>query len=303
MDNLNDINKLPYIYDEFYKNYLIDYYEFNDYKLVKDLSKFNNIKIIILIFEKNNEKFLFGFDDGIIFPYVNFDIFNFNADKYKLKIDNIIKNIVNDIRIYYNGVIKIYNYSYYQYNISYNIFNLLNYKNSSLIDCINILNTDILHGMKYNIKNIINRYIKKKIFSDENILIYFGEISNEIFNGFIQKHFELSERKTKSDRCWEILKEFILNKKAFLVKYKNEYVYFFISKEFSYYGINACSRKSDICTILIYEAFLFLKKYGCNFIYMYHYINDNIDIKLNNISFFKKSMSNKLIDNYYCIFE
>jgi hypothetical protein len=297
------MNTIPYFYDQLWRDHQIDYYEFNNYKLIKDLSKFNNtIKIIILIFEKDNERFLFGFDDGILFPYlVNYNIYNFNLNNYRKNIKDILINIINEIKEYYSKEIKIFNYPYYQYNLGFNLFNFLDIKNNSYFDLINIINDDLLDGLKSNVKNIINKYNSKKIFNDDKINIYFGEINEDTYNLFINKHFELASKKTKSDKCWNILKQFILDKKAFLVNYKTEFVYFFISTEFSYYGINACTKKSDICTILIYEAYKFLKSKNCNFIYMYHYIQNTEDEKLLNLSFFKKSISNKIINNFYAI--
>ena len=302
---MNSKNEIPYLYDSLWRDYLITYYNFSNYNLIKDLSKFNNdIRIIILIFEKDDKQFLFGFRDGILFPYLNnINILHFNQDKYKNKIIDILHEIVIEIKIYYNNPIKMYNYPYYQLKNNFDIFKFIGFNSNNVFDCFNLISDDILLNMKSNIKNTINKFNKKKIFIDEEINIYYGEISNDVFDIFIKKHFELSGRKTKHDDSWEILKMFIILKKAFLVRYDNDFVYFFISTNFSYYGINAVTKKSDICTILIYKAFEFLRTNNCLIVYMDKYDHNNIDEKICNLSFFKKSLSNKLIDNYYTIFD
>jgi hypothetical protein len=297
------MNNIPYTYDVFFRDYLIDYYIFSNYVLIKDLSVFNNdYKLICLIFQKDNKKYLFGFDDGIMFPLININLKNFNADNYKQKIIKIINDLKNKIKEYYDDEIKIYNNPYYQYYLGFDLFKYLGYNSEQYFDLINIIDSDnILNGIKTNVKNLINKYNKNKIYVNKKIDIFYGEISDTEYNKFIKKHFELAQRKTKSEKCWLIFKQAILDKKAFLVHYDNNYVYFFISNNISYYASNACDKKSDICIILIYEAIIFLESKKCNFIYMYHYENNTDNEKTKTLSFFKKSMSNKIINNYYCI--
>jgi hypothetical protein len=322
-------NLIPYMYDEIWGDYLIEYYTFNGYELIKNLSIFTtSIKIIILIFKKDEKKYLFGYNDGIIFPYLNYDIYNINSDNYKKYIKKVIDNIICEIRKYYDGKIKLYNFQYYQYKLGFNLFEYLNYNSVTYFDVLNITNMNysfdlidneenIIKNMRYSTRNKINQYNKKKIFQDYEIKIYFGEkinnnlgtlsINSDIFNLFVKKHFELSAKKTKSTKAWELLETLIINKKAFLVQYNNDFIYFFISKYYSYYGINACSKKSDICIVLIYEAIKFIKKNGYNFIHLGNYIKDELneeqDKKNNDIFLFKKSMSNKMINNYYTTIE
>jgi hypothetical protein len=293
------LNTIPYIYDKNWRDYLIEYYKFQGYQLIKDLSKFSNdISIIILIFKKDDNTYLFGYNDGIVFPLLKQDniIYNFNSEKYKNRLNNILNNIINEIKLFYNGEIKIYNYVFYQFNLRFNLFSYLNFNTNTVIEYIRIINNeDITDNIKPNIKNKINSFIKGKIFNEYNINIFYGNIEEEIFNNFIEKHYILAEKHTKSIYCWNILKKFINDKKAFLIKYNNDYIYFFICKDLSYYGINACTRKSDICIILLYKAFIFTKELGCKFIYLG---NENKDTyKLENISFFKKSLSNTMLDN------
>lgn len=297
-------NKIPYIYDEKWRDYLIGYYEFSGYKLIKDLSIFTNkMRCIILVFKKDNKRHLFGFDDGIIFPLLSeYDITNINSDTYKKYLNTIIRDLVVKIREYYDDCIKIYGYPVYQYKLGFNLFEYLDISNCKITSINDLLYVrsdidDLLQGLRYNVRNIIYRYGDKKIFTEKNIHIYFGtdlvegseELTDNIFKKFINKHRELAGRETKHERCWEITKELIMEKKAVLARYGDNFIYFLVSDEFSYYAINACDRKSDICTILIFHIYMFLKN-SCNFIYMYH-LNDSK-------SFYKKSMSNKIFTNY-----
>jgi len=295
------MSKLPFYYDEMWRDHQIEYYKFNDYELVKDLSVFeNDFKIIILIFKKEDNNILAGFDDGIIFPYVNEKIFLFNSDYYKEFILNKVNGIINEIKKFYDKEIKIYMEPYTQFKLGFNLFNYLNFKNETILDLFNVINkNNITNGMKPSVKNTINKYLKKKIFTEFSVNIYYGNIDANIFEKFKNKHFELAQRKTKSDKCWDMLKQFIIAKKAVLVNYDNDFVYFFVSSSLSYYAINACTKKSDICTILIYEAFKFCGDNNFNYVYLYHYDVDSNDSKTKNLSYFKKSIANQLINNYY----
>lgn len=340
-------NHIPYLYDRDWAEYLIEYYTFGGYRLVKDLSLYTEqIRCIILIFEKENidssgnktnDKYLFGFDDGIMFPLLpKYDIYNINSDTYKKYLANIIQELVTKIREYYKNPIRIYNYPVYQHKLGFNLFEYLDISNSKTIPMNDLLyitdkymiegeinkieeqfekkskkikelnklknNFDELtKGLKYNVRNIINKYKNSKIFTEDKVELYFGSsdkpnmsdvspIDDRTFQVFKNKHYSLAEKQTKSDRCWEITKEFIKKEKAILARYGNNFIYFLISAPFSYYAINACDRKSDICTILIYSIYMFLYKYNYEFIYMYHL--DAVK------SFYKKSLSNKIFTNY-----
>jgi hypothetical protein len=293
-----------FYYSELWRDHQIYYYNFNGYTLIKDLSKFtSNYKVIIIIFEKDGKKILTGFDDGILFPYIGDIIYNINSDSYKDYINNIVINLKNEINLYYTEKINIYMHPLIQYNLGFNLFEYFGISNKTYYDLFFIGNNInlITQKMKYSVRNIINKFEKKKIYQENEIVVYYGDISDNIYQQFVDKHFELAQKKTKSDKCWEILKKFIFLKKAFLVSYGNDFVYFFISKDFAYYGINACTKKSDICLILIYYAFKFCITHNCNNIYMYHYIENSEIDKNNKLAYFKKSMSNKIINNYYGI--
>ena len=294
------MNLIPYYYDELWRDYQIDYYSFNGFELVKDLSMFTNeIKVIILIFKKENENYLFGFDDGILFPFFGEKIFNFNSDNYKEFINRKIDEITIEIKKYYSKEIKIFMEPYTQYKLGFNLFDYFKINNESHTDLFHIIDkTNLTKNMKFSIRNIINKYNKSKIFNDCPINIHYGCVEDTIFDKFKDKHYDLAGKHTKSEKCWNILKEFINQKKAVLINYQNDFVYFFVAKNLSYYGINACTKKSDICIVLIYEAIKFCTENDYNYIYLYHYEMNSPDQKTSNLSYFKKSLANQIITNY-----
>ena len=122
---------------------------------------------------------------------------------------------------------------------------------------------------------------------------------DDIFNNFKNKHIELAGKQTRSDKCWKLNKDMIINKEAILVCNENNFVLFHCSPEYCYYGINACTKKDKIVSILLYEGIKWLLKNNFKFIHFdTFYIHFN-DEKMINISKFKKSFCNKIFNQYY----
>jgi hypothetical protein len=119
--------------------------------------------------------------------------------------------------------------------------------------------------MRDGTKRIIQKYEDNKLFSKDKVNIYFGEVPDEVYQKFINKHLLMAGRDTKPLKCWEIIKEFIKQKKSILISYEDNFIQIFCSKNFSYYGINACDKHSDICTILLYEGMKWLQNNKCTF--------------------------------------
>lgn len=301
ISNFKKSSDLPYFYDDLWKKHEIKYHEFYGYKYIKDLSyKEPYIHSNILLLEFNDELVLRGFGKGILFPYVsNMDIINIHSKKKTiLSIYNYIFDIIQKYNIKNT---KIYQYPYYSFIAGYNILDRIGIKNNNI--CEQILYYDkvpenITSNMKLGTRRIINSYLKKKI-CDYKINIYFGQIPDNIFDKFIDKHFELSQSKTKPDICWDIIKEFIKREKAILVEGNNNFVYFLLSEHLCSYGINACSRRDPIVTILIYHAIKWIFDKGYKLIWFDKYETYFDNEKEKNISIFKNGFCNKLINNYY----
>jgi len=298
------MNNNPYYFSNISKEYEIEYLKFYNYKFIKDLSyKENNSKSIILLFNNEGKNILRGYKDGIIFPQINyFNIENIHTKKREKKIQDIF-NYINNIFDEYNIVdTKIYQDPYLCFKLGYSIFNLIDIKNFKLkttlelyINYSNNINNIEKEMKRGGTRTIINGFLKNK----PQIKIYYGKIENEIFESFINKHYKLSNRKTKSEKCWNLVKNMILNKEAILLVYDNNYILFHTSKNYTYYGMNACTRKDKIVTYLLYEGIKWCLKNKCNFVHFgsfYKYFNDNKNI---NISKFKSSFCNKMFTQYY----
>ena len=300
------MNYTPYYFSDISKEYEIEYLKFNNYIYKKDLSYTkNDCKSIILLFNFEGKNILRGYRDGIMFPQINyFNIENIHIKKKETKLQEIFEYI---IKIYdeYNIVdSKIYQDPYLCFKLGYSIFNLIDTKNfnieSNMHLCINYSENVNIENIECEMegggtRTIINGFKK----NPPTIKIYFGEIENEIFQSFVNKHYELAGKKTKSENCWDLNKEMILNKEAILVVYENNYVLFHSSENYSYYGINACTKGDKIVTYLLYEGIKWLTKNGYKFIHFDIFHKYSIGEKNINISKFKKSFCNKIYTQYY----
>jgi hypothetical protein len=301
------MNSLPYYYDDLWKQHEIEYLKFNNYIYKNDLSyTINNCISIILLFEFQGKHVLRGYNDGILFPQINnFDIENIHVNKKKDKVLEILYYINNIFEEYNIQDTKIYQNIYDSFKIRYSIFSILDttfnfveknkleialiYDNTICID-------DIEKCMESGgVRNIINKFNK----NPPTINIYFGNIPDIIFDNFVKKHFELAERKTKPEICWNILKTFILEKKAILVESNNNFVMFNVSRNYCYYSINACNRKDKIVSYLLYSGIKWLLHNHYNNIHFGSYANYYKDEKNINIAKFKKGFCNKLFNSYY----
>ena len=300
------MNKLPYYYDELWKEHEIEYLEFNGYKYIEDLSYIkDNCKSIILLFNYNNVNLLRGYSNGILFPLINnFDINNINYKKRKKELEKIYNYIIDICKKYDIKNTKLYMNHCYSFSLNHSLFSIIKVENKQLLSLCHYNNNfdkhyNPLNIMKSNTKNIINKYLKKKKFTDIKINIYFGSIPDNIMNNFINKHFILAGKKTKSDKCWDIIKNFIIQKKSILIEGNNNFIYYFISDNYCYYAFNACDKKSDICTILLYEGMKWIFNNGYNFV---NFGNSDLfydNEKMINIQKYKKGLCNKIFTNYY----
>lgn len=296
----------PFYFSEIHKEYEIEYLNNNNYIFIKDLSYTkNNCESRILLFQYQNNKILRGYKDGIIFPKINyFDIKNLHINNKKKKLQEIFDYIC-DIFNEYNIInTKIYQDPYLCIELGYSLFDIINIKNfysnyelNQYIDYDQSIDLDYIEKEMESggTRTIINGYKKNKI----NVQIYYGFIDDYIFNNFKNKHIELAGKQTRSDKCWQLNKDMILNKEAILVCYENNFVLFHCSEKYCYYGINACTKKDKIVSILLYEGIQWLLKNNFKFIHFDTFYIHYKDEKMINISKFKKSFCNKIYNQYY----
>ena len=107
--------------------------------------------------------------------------------------------------------------------------------------------------MKGETRTILNKYINKFEYK-----IYFGDIDEKIFSKFTDKHLKLAGKKTKSDKCWKLLKQMIIDKKSVLITSNNNFILYFVSKNYCYYAVNVCDRRDKIVSYLLYIPYKLL---------------------------------------------
>ena len=303
------MNKIPFLYDDLWKQHEIEYKIFNGYTFIKDLSyNKQHIKSIILLFKFNDEYVLRGYGNGILLPFITnlnqTNILNIHLKNKKQRLKELYDYIIQICKQYDIKNTKIYQFPYYSYILNHNLLNLIDLPSKSILEQCFYIDQKHIHDdpsifMNKRIRNTLNQYNSKKICLNIKINIYFGDIPNNIFQKFVNKHFTLAEKKTKSDKCWDILKQFIHEEKAILLEGDNNFIYYFVSENFCYYGINACDRKNALCSILLYEGIKWIINNGYNFIYFDHYQNHYDTEKLINISKYKYNLCNNLFNNYY----
>lgn len=95
-------------------------------------------------------------------------------------------------------------------------------------------------------------------------------VLNPDFNLFLEAHLTTEGRKNRNPRCWEIMREFVVQGEAFLMgaRYKDEWIafgYFFIHGDWGYYGsanIKKEFRNLKPSHIIQWEAMKHMKKNG-----------------------------------------
>tara|TARA_B110001452_G_scaffold89105_1_gene73025 strand:+ start:13678 stop:14574 length:897 start_codon:yes stop_codon:yes gene_type:complete len=295
------MNNAPFYYDYLWKEHEIEYLKFNGYTFINDLSYTkDNCKSNILLFNYEGSNILRGYRDGIMFPQINyFDIENIHTKKRDKKIQNILDYILKIFDDYNIVNTKIYQDPYLCKKLGYSIFDLLDLKQLKLKYKLEMYfekseKKSILNSLKGETRTIVKKYLNNTKFN-----VYFGDVSNIIFNSFIDKHLELSGKKTKSEKCWLMLKNMIKEKKAILLVSDNNYILYCVSNNYCYYAINACTKRDSIVSYLLYSGLLWLTENNFKFIHFGTLKNFVSGEKNINISRFKNSFCNKMFTQYY----
>jgi hypothetical protein len=295
------MNNIPYLYDKDWIEHEISYYEFNGMKLFfrEELSR-KDFFIPLLVFQDNNGATINPIIEG---PYFknrkNFNLRK-NIKSYGLACDDLVE-LCKNTKI---KKLTIHQPLVYRANTPvYNSSSFLNSKESKTIirNRSGIDLTCDMSSIKSNIRKSYKQLIKQE--KSEKIEVYSGGIPDSVFGKFVDKHKYLAGRQTKSDICWDILKNFVAKEKAIITRLNNDFLFFFTSEAYSYYGISASAPGGTSGHKIMWESIQWMQKnkfsfldLGANYIEKPEnklYPAETNDIsKLIKISFFKSGFSN-----------
>ena len=207
------MNYIPFLYDEQWHKHEISYNKFYNIDLIANETIRNqNVIYPILIYKnpKTSKNFIsIGSFNSVTPHFINHS--GFDTSSFKKLFKKYMKISEEIIREYNVDRWLIHQFPLFTFNRPFSMCEELGYKTynrgRSFIDLKNF-NIDII---KASIRTRYKGYINK---NKNKINIYYGNIPSNVFKNFVNKHFSLAKRKTKSDYCWAILKEFIDNKKA-----------------------------------------------------------------------------------------
>ena len=254
------INKIPFLYDQDWIEHQVFHSKFNGYDLIEDFTiKDSNIIFPLMVFKSNSTLQKTALQNGFftLTPLLlNRD--DYNSRKYVKLINkktNEVLPLIKDAALDSFYIQQFPGLTFRKPFTSYSeISKKTILRGRNLVDL--ALDFDSLWS------HVRPRY-RSSINKVEEVEFYFGDIPDNVFNNLVHRHFELAGRKTKPDICWEILKSFVKNKKAFICKYQNDFLYFMFSEDYSYYSISCAEKnKKNVTHILMWNAIKFAKKQG-----------------------------------------
>ena len=301
------MNKIPYLYDKAWLEHEIYYKEFNGYKFVEDISIENeNVFFPLQIFKQAKNTNTVTFENFEMPYFFNRMDLESNSLKKMLKKTNALALD----KLKYSGIQRctMHQFPYYTYNRPFPFFYQFGHK--TIFRGRSVIDTS--KSLKEIWSNIRSRY-RSNIKNDIDAKYYFGCLPQFVLNKIKLRHLQLAGRVTKPDICWNILKKFVDQKKALVVEYEGNYVYFLVSKYYSYYGISISERNTqNITHNLMWAAIKYLKEIGCEFIDLGIYYTTQVEFKISeseindfdkikNISHFKNGFANNTIMDFYSI--
>jgi hypothetical protein len=295
------INDTPFLYDKDWVDHEVSYYEFNGMNLLyRENMYVKDFFVPFLVFQDKNGNKINPIIEG---PYFN-NRKNFNLRKNIKSYNLACIDIIEECKIKKIRKLKIHQPVVYRANTSICSLSPAELLYKSEIIYRNRVGIDLtydIHKIKSNFRKSYKQLVNKE--KSEKIEVYFGSIPDAVFGKFVDKHFFLAGRKTKSDICWDILKKFIKEEKAILVSINNDFLFFFTSKDYSYYGISAAAPENSVGHKLMWRSIQWLNENGFLFLDLgANYLSapekcihasESYDIdKLIKISFFKSGFAN-----------
>lgn len=258
----------------YHSNSFLDYQKIYLKKNTVELSfiatKNDDPLFLFPLFFNSNQKKLFNFENFIKLPKISSN-------------DNIKKEIINFLKDYNPLIFGAEGYDLKMLKKVQNCFTLnINLKNEI---------ENIFSSFRKSYKSLI-----RKKYLDLKMKIKFKEIETHEWDEFHNLHKIVAGKSTRSSDTWNLQKKNILNGSGLLIYFTKEKKlisgsYFDVSKDDIKYSVSVtkddyfhlnCNHKS------IYEAIKFGKKNKKSNIYLGHLNENEQDIKVKNIFFFKK---------------
>lgn len=162
--------------------------------------------------------------------------------------------------------------------------------------------------IRSNFNSTRRNYLNKTLTDNYKlIIINYKNFNSDQFEEFKNLHFLKSQRKTRSDKTWEIQKDMIKNNKACIVGYKRNRelisgIFNYYSKKVAIYSVAVFDNDNNyLSTKLMYENILYLKKNKISYFLLNELKFFEEDKKKININFFLSKISDDIF--HYCTFE
>lgn len=301
------INDIPFLYDRAWKIHEIHYNENHGSKFISDETiKTDQFILPALVFEESDGSHSLRLNSFLLTPHFNRE-FDFNLRKNLKKAEtaiDMLKPIASKFGIE-SSIVNQFQLQSIKYPVPIldRVCDSVIFRKRAFVD-LTLDSQDIKRNFRKSYKQFVNK--------NRKINYFYCAISDCDFGLFVDRHFELAGRKTKPDICWDILKSFIDNEKALLVKCNRDFIYFFVSKDYSYYAISGAETRNDgITHSLMWAGILKLKELNSSLldlgtVYQKNLIGDllsnseaNDFNKIRQIGFFKSGFSNITRHDYY----
>ena len=303
------MNKLPFLYDKDWHLHEIEYNKFYNIHLLKDATIVEDDVIFpALIFEDRSNKKNIIKQGGFlsVTPYFP-NRKDFNSSSFLKRFKSLIYKIEETARCENVNEFLIHQFPLQTFHRPFPFCEELGYKTyhrgRSFVDLGESHIDEIWNHVRKRYRSHIRKF--------NNVSVFHGSIPDQTFGEMVDKHFKLVGRKTKPDICWDILREFVKNGKACILKHNNDFLYFFVSENYSYYSISAAERNSSGVTHgLMWEAIKYLKSIKCDLLDIGIYYpsspsgviseSEVLDFsKIQSISHFKNGFANKTFPDFY----
>ena len=295
----------PFFYNEEFLEYNTEYeknsYDFIDISIIILNNNKNAIGICPIFLKKNKKNSPYNI--SIYIPLFTKDLLY--EHKYKIKCLEKIYSSIRDFAIN----IKIFNFTCFAlFNNEVNIENTVNYLfekakkvtfNREIYTNLKLSNEEIIKTINKNQFQQLSKRINK---FDVKVL---DKTNNMIWNDFKNLHYEISGRKTRSDKTWDLQYENLISNNAiflYVTDNNNKIIsgaYFDISRDEANYSVsvsNHYAKKNYINSLLIFKAINILKERKVLYLRLGRYDDQKIsDLKQININRFKLSFSNSIL--------